>query len=157
MNHFISATAGGKCAMCERSATHKVGEEIPPDEPCMRCGAKFISPAVYPEEARAALEACHSTFHMRGPDVQRHNLTAYVCCRCFTRILGGATGCPVETKTTVVLDKREWILLQRVRVSDDGKTLGYTALECAPNGAALLPADVKYIEFPTEELYGNDA
>ena len=71
--HFISATAGGPCSMCGERATHKVGEEIPPDDPSNRVVLGSIS-------------------H------QRHNLTAYVCCRCFTRILGPATGCPVDAR-----------------------------------------------------------
>ena len=33
-------------------------------------------------------------------------------------IFGGATGCHIETKTTVVFEGREWILLQRVHVLD---------------------------------------
>lgn len=52
---------GDEVCSCGAPATHKIGEEIPGDDPM--------------------------------PD--RHNLTAYVCCRCFTRLLGPATGCGV--------------------------------------------------------------
>lgn len=142
--------------MCHEPATHKVGEEIPNDEPCRECGATWVygrdpEPLETPVDVR-----CPSMYHMAGPAAQRHNLTAYVCCQCFTRILGPATGCPVRTRTAVEFDGREWILLHRVRASDDGKMVGYTVLECGPGGAAKLPAVVHYIEFPTEALHGND-
>ena len=32
--HFVSATCRGeRCSMCQESATHKVGEEVPHDDP----------------------------------------------------------------------------------------------------------------------------
>ena len=54
--HFVSASCRGEtCSMCrEQPATHKVGEEIPHDD----------------------------------PNPNRHNLTAYVCCEDFVRIVG---------------------------------------------------------------------
>jgi hypothetical protein len=34
MSHFVSKTCGGElCRVCELPATHKVGEEIPHDDP----------------------------------------------------------------------------------------------------------------------------
>jgi hypothetical protein len=58
--------------MCGEAATHKVGEEIPWDEPtaAVLAGAKPIIP---------------------GPD--RHNFTAYVCCKHFRSIFGPAVFC----------------------------------------------------------------
>lgn len=67
--------------------------------------------------------------------------------------------CPYEVdeaKTTVTYEGREWILLALLRYSDDGKMVGYSVVECGPNGAAKLPAVIHYIEFPTEKLHGND-
>jgi hypothetical protein len=58
--HFVSASCRGEnCGMCyrfgrTRDATHKVGEEIPHDD----------------------------------PNPIRHNLTQYICCRCFMFIVG---------------------------------------------------------------------
>lgn len=155
MTHFVSASAGGPCSMCGADATHKVGEEIPPDEPCMSCGSTWqMRDNTNPEQPND----CTASYHrFGGAFAQRHNLTAYVCCKCFTRILGPATGCPVATRTTVMFEGREWILLQPLRHSDDGKMVGYSVLECGPGGSAKLPAVVHYIEFPTEKLHGNDA
>jgi hypothetical protein len=58
--HWVSETCRGEvCSMCGQPATHKVGEEIPHDDPLPT----------------------------------RHNLTAYVCCQEFMRIMGpAATG-----------------------------------------------------------------
>ncbi len=62
MDHFTSVSCGGQhCRICGDPATHKVGEEIPHDDPFQ----------------------------------QRHNLTAYVCCDCFTMIVGPAAPCEV--------------------------------------------------------------
>lgn len=95
--HFVSKSCGGEiCSMCHKPATHKVGEEIMHDEPCMECGDVFVSEAISPERAKAAIMKCKTMFHIAGPHAQRHNLTAYVCCGCFTKILGPATGCPVQ-------------------------------------------------------------
>lgn len=66
--HFVSATADGEVCRCGLPATHKVGEEIPPDDPSLENTATF-------------------------PMSARHNLTAYVCCFHFTELLGPATGC----------------------------------------------------------------
>jgi len=98
MSHFITRSAGEPCALCNEKSTHKIGEEIMSDEPCMECGEIFISDAISPERAKAAKEKCKSFFHFAGPGSQRHNLTAYVCCGCFTKILGPATGCPVKSE-----------------------------------------------------------
>jgi len=101
--HFVSVSAGGEiCSMCNKPATHKVGEEIMHDEPCMSCGERFISDVIDPDGAKAAKAKCNSFFHISGPHAQRHNLTAYVCCGCFTKILGPATGCPSEPTTPTV-------------------------------------------------------
>ena len=104
--HFVSRSAGDPCSMCGKKSTHKVGEEIMLDEPCMACGEQYVSEVISPERHKAAIEKCRNTFHLFGPGSQRHNLTAYVCCGCFTKILGPATGCPVEqTKKT---DEKPW-------------------------------------------------
>jgi hypothetical protein len=67
--HFISATTEGEtCTMCGLPATHKLGEQIPPDDPSLENTITF-------------------------PMSARHNLTAYVCCFHFTAVLGPATGC----------------------------------------------------------------
>lgn len=64
MEHFISGSCKGvTCTIdeCGLPAGHKVGEEIPHDDP--------------------------------HPD--RHNLTSYVCCGHFKKIMGfGARNCP---------------------------------------------------------------
>jgi hypothetical protein len=64
--HYVSKScAGERCGPCLRNngervpATHKVGEEIPFDDPLP----------------------------------MRHNLTQYVCCMHFTRIMGPAAPC----------------------------------------------------------------
>jgi hypothetical protein len=70
--HFVSATCRGEeCVMCDLPATHKIGEEIPPDDPSRENTG---------------------TFPMSG----RHNLTAYLCCYHFTEVLGPATACGSE-------------------------------------------------------------
>ncbi len=85
--------------MCDATATHKVGEEIPWDEPCMVCeGTERMHVSDGPPDVDTALttwiHSCTNVFyHLNGPTSQRHNLTAYVCCGCFTKILGPATGC----------------------------------------------------------------
>jgi hypothetical protein len=95
MRHFVSTSCGGeRCSMCSKPATHKVGEEIMHDEPCMSCGKRYVSREIDPKGAEEAVKNCPSFFHLAGPHAQRHNLTAYVCCGCFTKILGRATGCP---------------------------------------------------------------
>jgi len=65
--HFVSQSCTGViCHVCQQGgaripATHKLGEEIPHDDPLP----------------------------------MRHNLTAYVCCHCFVRVVGPyATYCP---------------------------------------------------------------
>lgn len=62
--HYVASSCWGvSCHMCGGKASHKVGEEIPWDDPSRQ----------------------------EGP--RRHNFTAYVCCQCFTNILGAATFC----------------------------------------------------------------
>ena len=64
-DHFVSGSCGGeKCSMCGEPATHKVGEEIPHDDP----------------SSVLALD-------------MRHNFTAYVCCDHFRAIFGSAVPC----------------------------------------------------------------
>jgi hypothetical protein len=65
MEHFVSASCGGEhCRVCGDPATHKVGEEIMHDDPS------------------------HESLY-----TARHNFTAYVCCDCFTMIMGPAVPC----------------------------------------------------------------
>jgi hypothetical protein len=68
--HFVSRSCGGERCSCGAAATHKIGEEIPSDEPRERDwidGLQFVR--------------------------ERHNFTAYVCCACFRRIMGPAVFC----------------------------------------------------------------
>lgn len=100
MTHFVSASCDGNlCSVCKAPATHKLGEEIMHDEPCMSCGTSwkqvddeighlFIPP---PKGAEVCADWYH---HVRGSP--RHNLTAYVCCAHFTMIVGSASGCPTD-------------------------------------------------------------
>lgn len=79
---------------CGAPATHKVGEEIPDDEPCPACGHAWR----YSEDERVALVSspasaqCGDLYHLFG--TARHNLTAYVCCAHFKAIMGSASPCP---------------------------------------------------------------
>ncbi len=66
--HFVSCSCGGERCYCGNDATHKVGEEIPHDEKDS-----------YPEP-------------LKGLSI-RHNFTQYVCCQCFTNIMGNAVFC----------------------------------------------------------------
>lgn len=66
IGHFVSESAGDPCR-CGARSTHKVGEEVPHDEPV---AGPF------------------------GPGSDRHNFTAYVCCACFRAIMGPAVFCP---------------------------------------------------------------
>ena len=66
MKHFVSKSCGGEsCRICGDTATHKVAEEIMHDDPSRQVGDVYV----------------------------RHNLTAYVCCDCFTMIVGPAAPC----------------------------------------------------------------
>jgi hypothetical protein len=69
--HFVSRSCGGHTCRCGNPATHKVGEEIPWDDP-----------ASTTEAAKRGLLG-----------QQRHNFTAYVCCTCFRNIMGDAVFC----------------------------------------------------------------
>lgn len=94
MAHFVSNTAKGKC-VCGRDATHKLGEEIPPDEPCTLCGEA----RQYPDTA------CGNTIYHCGGGPNRHNLTSYVCCFHWSLILGPAAGCPLDDNDKVALQE----------------------------------------------------
>ncbi len=90
--HFISASCGGEhCRICGEPATHKVGEEIPHDEPnpWPMATAKFMS--------------------IRGAG--RHNFTAYVCCRHFRELFGDAVFCPPSSPdiTARACDTADWV------------------------------------------------
>lgn len=70
IGHFVSATCKGEACACGQPASHKVGEEIPNDEPTEEwCG-------------------------MKNRFADRHNLTAYVCCSHFRMLFGDAVFCP---------------------------------------------------------------
>lgn len=90
--HFVSGSYEGElCAVClcmeeERvHATHKLGEEIPHDEPCPDCAHTWNwgDPNI-----RTTQGSCVASYHWTGPGA-RHNLTAYVCCWHFRMIVGG--------------------------------------------------------------------
>lgn len=129
LNHFVSASCEGQLCLvsvplsvpfsetnviasrknymqCGNRATHKVGEEIPHDEPtdpCPVCGKRWTMMNHETEEdvvfddgevrPRREGETCnHPTHHFTG--VPRHNLTAYVCCEHFKALFGAAAPCP---------------------------------------------------------------
>lgn len=72
-DHFVSVSCGGeKCSMCGEPATHKVGEEIPHDDPSSVLALDLGVPVNIP---------------------MRHNFTAYVCCAHFREIFGSAVPC----------------------------------------------------------------
>jgi hypothetical protein len=80
MSHFVSKSCEGEtCRMCGRQATHKVAEDLPYDYP-----GNHPDPLVNAREM-AVLR--------RLPDLLRFELTAYVCCEHFWRILGPAVEC----------------------------------------------------------------
>lgn len=70
--HFVSSRCKGEVCRCGNPATHKVGEEIPRDDP------------MYSKEG--------SLIQQLGRG--RQNFTAYVCCACFREIMGDAVFCP---------------------------------------------------------------
>lgn len=71
--HFISpAYRGEYCGICGLIASHKVGEEIPRDEP---------RPTVQFSDGIEVISA-------------RHEFTQYVCCACFKLIFGKEVWCP---------------------------------------------------------------
>lgn len=86
MAHFVSKSCAGEKCVCGRAATHKLGEEIAPDEPCMLCGET----RQYPDTV------CGNTIYHCGGGPNRHNLTSYVCCFHWSLILGPAAGCPLD-------------------------------------------------------------
>lgn len=101
MTHFVSKSCGSEKCVCGKPATHKLGEEIALDEPCMLCGERW---RYYDEKDDQGIRVvgvpkndCKGSYHLfGGPTAQRHNLTSYVCCFHFTLILGAATGCPLD-------------------------------------------------------------
>lgn len=100
-NHFISASCGSPCAVCFKPSTHKLGEEIAHDEPCIRCGASWMYDRG--EDGQRAIrdpDKCKGIRHLTGPNGQRHNLTAYVCCFHFYMIVGAYAGCPLTKSET---------------------------------------------------------
>ena len=90
VSHPVSDSCAGEkgCAVkgCDGIVTHKLGEEIPQDEPCHSCGKPFDSSADDDGEVRAncGLGLGHGC---------RHNLTAYVCCGHYKMIVGDAAPC----------------------------------------------------------------
>lgn len=103
MNHFVSKSAGGEKCVCGRPATHKLGEEIPFDEPCMSCGETWRYQNAGGDREPTAPRTCTNMYHYsRGAN--RHNLTSYVCCLHWSIILGPATGCPLDEKDKRALD-----------------------------------------------------
>lgn len=112
MSHFVSESAGTPCKCGERS-THKVGEEIPHDDPsmlwCRLSDQLDAAQHAYNMDAMACEEwdrpsplllarvnELKAQLAALTPDhFPRHNFTTYVCCTCFTALLGPTTGCPL--------------------------------------------------------------
>lgn len=104
MKHFVSASTDRLCK-CGARSTHKVGEEIPHDDPSMvweRLIHEFneVDCRLHSDYRRVGdfsrLDEIRVQLAALTPDqLPRHNLTAYVCCACFTALLGSATGCPL--------------------------------------------------------------
>jgi len=90
MIHFVSTSCTGEMCQCGKAAKHKVGEEIPSDEPCLTCGESW-----HWSSAPRTTPACDDLYHLAGSI--RRNLTSYVCCACFTSLFGTATGCALTT------------------------------------------------------------
>jgi hypothetical protein len=80
MNHCVSQSCKGERCFCGQPATHKVEETIFDDD----------------ESAWTSIPGLSE----RTPT--RHPFTAYVCCKCFRRIMGPAVFCPIK----IVKDKR---------------------------------------------------
>lgn len=87
MTHFVSAACAGECcALCGEPATHKVGEELLPDDPqparhnltAYVCCAHFrmlFGPAA---PCRDACEACHG--ERRGVPGNENRIDGQVLC-----------------------------------------------------------------------------
>jgi len=97
--HFVSAACEGQtCRICGKPATHKLGEEIPHDEPCSTCGDdwKLVEPSEdgdhLSRREAAEHETCADLYH-RSLGAPRHNLTALVCCTCFRMVVGASAPC----------------------------------------------------------------
>ena len=149
MTRLVSKSAGGPCSMCGKASTHKIGEEIPWDEPCRSCGETWRMGGVTGRPDGAS--DCAAVYHiMGGPTAQRHNLTAYVCCIHFTMLLGPATGCPAPVFQSAKAHGKEWLLLEQ-HANAHGVS-GFTAVEIGANGRAKMPAVVHYVEVK----HGND-
>lgn len=86
--HFVSKTCAGAWCACGRPATHKIGEESYPDHP-----ASHPDPIVNAAEL-AVLRSMPAELQ------DGHNLTAYVCCEHFRKLMGSAAPCGgVEEKS----------------------------------------------------------
>lgn len=92
MKHFVSASCESETCFCGVAARHKVGEEIPYDEPCEACGSTWRHRGVTgrPDNATDCVAMYHTAY---GAASQRHNLTAYVCCTHFVQLFGNAAPC----------------------------------------------------------------
>jgi len=147
MTHFVSKTCNGAKCVCGRSAAHKLGEEIPSDEPCMSCGETWRYPSAGGRREVMDPGPCHDMYHHnRGP--HRHNLTSYVCCFHWSLILGSATGCPLgdNDKTTLTEFRRA--------CTDDGNIFAQTIeLRCV---ACRGPLRIE-TSSPTNTLVGCTA
>lgn len=93
--HFVSASTHGERCVCGKPATHKLGEEIPSDEPCASCGMAWRYREAGGEREVSDPGPCRDVYH-HYRHANRHNLTSYVCCFHWTMILGPATGCPLS-------------------------------------------------------------
>lgn len=73
------------------------------------CEGEFCTVCRDPATHKLGEEIMHD-----DPLQNRHNLTAYVCCQCFSRVLGPATGCEVTEATAL-----RWLDLLVERRHDD--------------------------------------
>lgn len=128
----VAESCGGEiCSVkgCDRESTHKLGEEIPHDEPCSVCGGP------------GGNDECVIAHGFNN----RHNLTAYVCCGHFKMIVGKAAPCG-ETHHDTAMAAHEMIMgavsiLQTV--ADKSTAKNYIALEIV---GLTLPFDRLNVE-----------
>lgn len=116
ITHFVSKTCAGERCACGRPAAHKLGEEIPHDEPCVACGESWRRTSQTQVDWDLRGKTCGEVIHVTGSP-QRHNLAAYVCCACFVRVVGAAAGCVLSARETEAIE-----LLQYARVPDSEAT-----------------------------------
>jgi hypothetical protein len=127
LTHFVSAACGGEICICGKPATHKLGEEIPHDEPCMSCGETWRYLNAGGKREVTDPGPCSSPYHCyRG--MYRHNLTRYVCCFHWTLILGAATGCPLTDK-----DKHALETFRYAHQKDEGNIFALTVELLCPS------------------------